>query len=493
MKSISPKKVRNSVLLFLLISPFTILFYASYVFNPDHAGNLFLYILQIIADGIAITIYGSLWITILLDLLQSETHRRDIKYKHSWLEEKKPAVDVLITTANEPFAIVLKTITAAVIMEYPHKTYVLDDGNSEQVKQLCDQLGVIYYARPQGKKRFAKSGNLNYGLQFCTGDLFAVFDADHIPEKNFLRELLPLFENEKVSLVQTPQYYTNTDNFIAAGTAQAQEVFYEYVQPAKNSYNATFCVGTNMIYRRKALEDIGGIPLMDHSEDIWTTILLHEKGYESVFYNKVLAQGRAPETIQAFFRQQNRWARGGFSLFFSHNPLFVRELTLDQRLQYFFSNFHYFSVFTILIYLILPIVYLLFNIHPMDILHGNGWLIHYVPYVLTVYFLPFILLKNFKLATISISIASFYPHLQAFIATLLQQDYTWHSTESNFVKSTPLMFHIYPHIFLILLSLLSLFVGWYNPVSVVTTGATSLWIIANIYLLLLFIKNGIRL
>ncbi len=491
MLRIKTKKIHNTALLFIIIAPITILYYASYIFDPSHMGNPYLYILQLIADLIAITIVATLWLTILLDMIQPEYHKREFKYSKKWLSSTKPIVDILIPIANEPIEIVEETIRRAQAIEYPHTTYILDDGDSDEVRQLAHELNLTYIARPLHEKKYAKSGNLNYGLQQCKGDFFAVFDADHAPTKEFLTELLPFFENEKVALIQTPQHYTNTDQFIAAGTAQAQEIFYKYVQPAKNSYNAAFCVGTNMVYRRSAIDEIGGIALRDHSEDIWTTILIHEKGHESVFYNKVLAYGRAPETIPAFFRQQNRWARGGFTLFFSHNPLFIDALSIDQRLQYFFSNIHYFSSVAILIYLLLPLLYLLFGWHPMDVKHNDGWLTHYIPYFITVYFLPWFLLGSLKLATVSTSIASFAPYLQALLSVFLKNKYTWVATESRRQHLQIMMLQIWPHIFFITLSFLAVAVGWYNPDDGVTTIVTSFWVMVNAYFLFAFVKNGI--
>jgi cellulose synthase (UDP-forming) len=461
-----------------------------YIFNPVHAGNPYLYTLQVLADAITITLVSTLWITILLDIIQPEYHKRDILYNKDWTSLQKPTVDVLIPVFNEPVELVEKTIEKAAKLDYAHQTYILDDGNSSEVKALSEKYHVHYSARPSHGKKFAKSGNLNYGLHKSTADFFVVFDADHAPKKNFIIEVLPFFENLQVALVQTPQYFTNTDKFIASGTAQAQEVFYNYVQAAKNSYNAAFCVGTNMMYRRSAINAIGGISLRDHSEDIWTTLLLHEKGFESIFYNKVLAHGRAPETIQSFFRQQNRWAQGGLSLLFTHNPLFSKGLNTDQKLQYFFSNIHYFSAFPILIYLCLPILYLLFNIHPVDIEHDSGWIIHYIPYFATVFFLPLFLQGSLKLSTISTSLASFYPYLTALMATIFKSKHTWISTESKQVTIV-FMKDIWLHMFLIILSFLAILIGWYQPTNLATTIVTSIWVFLNAYFLFLFIRNGI--
>ncbi|MBA3723684.1 MAG: glycosyltransferase [Candidatus Levybacteria bacterium] len=491
MKSIKTHYIPNSALLFIIVSPFTILFYATYVFNPANAGNLFLYAFQLTGDIIAISIVSALWLTILLDLFQPQHFKKDYSYRDAWVKSKKPTVDVLMPVANEAIKVVEKTLINVIAMDYPHKTYILDDGHSDEVKALAEKHGAHYISRPKENKRHAKSGNLNHGLQFCKGTYVAVFDADHVPKKNFITELLPFFENEKVGLVQTPQHFINTDNYIASGTAQAQDIFYKYVQPAKNSYNSAFCVGTNMIYRRSALTDIGGVALRDHSEDIWTSILLHEKGWETIFYNKILAEGVAPETIGSFFRQQNRWSRGGFSLFFTHNPLFIKELTLDQRLQYFFSNIHYFSAFTVLIFLLFPIIYLLFGLHPMDITNSNNWFIHYIPYFITVYFLPWFLLGTIKMSTISTSAASFAPYLKAFVSVALKNNYKWVATESKSKSVYLLMSDIWPHVLIIVLSILAVVVGWYNPNDVVTTAVSTFWVLLNSYVLFLFIFHGV--
>lgn len=490
-KNIATKPISNILLLSILIAPMTILFYAVYIFNPINSGNTYLYVFQILADIIAMTQIGALWITILLDLLQSDHHRRDLPHTLDWLKKKKPTVDVFITVTNEPLSIVSHTITKARDMDYPHDTYVLDDGDSQETKALAKKLKVNYISRPQKAKGYAKAGNITYGLKHGKGEFFAIFDADHAPRKSFLSELLPFFETKKVALVQSPQHYTNLQNFIASGTSQAQEIFYKYVQPAKNSYNAAFCVGTNMLYRKSSVDEIGGIHLIDHSEDIWTTIRLHELGYESVFYNKILADGRAPEKITSYLRQQNRWAQGGFSLFFTKNPLFVPNLTADQKLQYLFSNIHYFSGFAICVYLTLPLIYLLFGIHSMSLEKPVQWMVHFIPYFITVYFLPLFLLGTLKLSTISTSIASFSSYIEAFWATVMRQKHKWVSTEGTVARKPLIMKYIWPHVFYVFLCFMAILVGWYNVQDIHTTAITTFWVFLNAYFLFSFIRHGL--
>ncbi|NCW13290.1 MAG: glycosyltransferase, partial [Chitinophagia bacterium] len=121
------------------------------------------------------------------------------------------SIDVFITVFNESNEVVRKTVFAAVHMDYPHKTYVLDDGNNPSIKELAKSLGAYYLSRPDNQN--AKAGNLNYGLALSTGDYIAVFDADHIPNKNFLMDTLGFFKNSKVAFVQTPQEFYNINSF----------------------------------------------------------------------------------------------------------------------------------------------------------------------------------------------------------------------------------------------------------------------------------------
>jgi cellulose synthase (UDP-forming) len=482
-------RVLNTALLFLLMAPLAIIFYASYIFNPNNAGYMPIYILQVTADAIAMILVSGLWITLLLDIIRPRAHKRQLLYDPASPQQELLHVAVLIPVYREPLEVIEHTLTCAVQMEYPHETYVLDDGSSPAVAELARRLNVRYLSRPLAGRQYAKSGNLNFGLSQTDEDFFAVFDADHAPYATFLTELLPFFENPNVALVQTPQHYSNTERFIPAGTAQAQAIFYRYVQPAKNGSNAAFCVGTNMIYRRSAIDAVGGIFPSDHSEDIWTTLRIHQLGLDSVFYDKVLAEGRAPETVDAFFAQQHRWALGGFSMLFHGNPLFARGLTSDQRLQYLFSNILYFSGIATLIYLSLPLIYLMSGWYPIADGRQGIWLVHYVPYFAVVYFLPFLLLGTVKVSTVSVSMSSFYPYLRALGSALLTRRYRWVSTESRRAKM-PIMVQIWPHVLFIMLTFTALLVGWYEPTDISTTLFASFWAVFNMYLLFRFVHRA---
>jgi cellulose synthase (UDP-forming) len=58
-----------------------------------------------------------------------------------------------------------------------------------------------------------KPGNLNHALQLTNGELIAIFDADHVPVRGFLRQTVGFFDDARVALVQTAQHFFNADPF----------------------------------------------------------------------------------------------------------------------------------------------------------------------------------------------------------------------------------------------------------------------------------------
>ena len=122
-----------------------------------------------------------------------------------------PSVDVFIPTYNEDIDVLEKTIYGAKHLDYPNfKVWVLDDGSREWLKKFCEEAGAGYITRTEHEH--AKAGNLNNGLARTSGELFAIFDADFIPARNFLRRTVGFFIFHKdIGIVQTPQHLFNKD------------------------------------------------------------------------------------------------------------------------------------------------------------------------------------------------------------------------------------------------------------------------------------------
>ncbi len=359
-----------------------------------------------------------------------EYRSEDTRDLQIYLNGKKQSVDVFIPVYGEPVEEIEATAVAARDIYGRHTTSILDDGGSDEVREMANRIGVRYIRRPTHEH--AKAGNINYGLRSSKGNFFVIFDADFVAKKEFLYETLPFFEDDKMAMVQTPQYYNNALNFVSTGAGYMQHVFYSMLMAGKNRFNAAFCVGTCVVFRRSAIDDIGGMYEKSKSEDIWTSLKLHELGWKTIYINKVLAEGKTPETIKAYSKQQLRWATGGFEIFLKHNPLFNKKLTMDQRLQYFMTTSFYFNGFAILTLLLLPPLQIFFNLSPVS-LNVPLWqyILLYSGYFFMQLLLSFYAMGGFKLETIMISAASFPIYIKAFFNALLGRDQAWSATNKK--------------------------------------------------------------
>ena len=123
------------------------------------------------------------------------------------------SVDVLVPTYNEDVSLLRATLEACVRMDYPHKTYVLDDGQRPEVEALARELGILYIKRPDN--RHFKAGNLNNAFERTDGEFVVILDADHVPEPHFITRLIGYFRDERLGFVQTPHAFYNFDSFQA--------------------------------------------------------------------------------------------------------------------------------------------------------------------------------------------------------------------------------------------------------------------------------------
>ena len=281
----------------------------------------------------------------------------------------EPTVDVFIPTYNEPLDVLRRTVIGALALDYPRKrVYVLDDGRRPEVAELARRLDCRYVTRPDN--RHAKAGNLNHALARTDGELIAIFDADHVPVRGFLRQTVGFFEDARVALVQTAQHFFNPDPFernlkLSGRIAPEQAFFYHVIQPGNDFWNAAFFCGSSAVLRRAAVESIGGFKTETVTEDAHTALELHARGWRSVYLPRALAAGLATETLAAHVQQRMRWARGMAQVLRLDCPLFKRGLTPSQRLNYFNATLHFFFGVPRLILLLAPLCYLLLGIHPI--------------------------------------------------------------------------------------------------------------------------------
>ncbi|KAI1073555.1 nucleotide-diphospho-sugar transferase [Whalleya microplaca] len=263
-------------------------------------------------------------------------------------DETAPTIDVYLPVCMEPLEILDNTWEHIIRLDWPeHKLqiWVLDDGAQDSVKALAERFGFNYMVRDD-RPRLKKAGNLRWAFQRTSGDFFTIFDADFCPRPDFLRELVVEHLDEpKSSIVQSPQFFRVTDNqtWTEQGAGATQELFYRVVQVNRDRWGASICVGSNAMYRREALVEVGGTADIGFSEDVHTGFGSVDRGWKVKYVPLCLATGVCPPTPRSFFSQQMRWARGSTTLL--TNPHFWKSsLTVMQKICYLCGFFYYSAV-----------------------------------------------------------------------------------------------------------------------------------------------------
>lgn len=282
-----------------------------------------------------------------------------------------PSVDILICTYNEPVDLLRKTAIAAKSLKYNNEkltVYICDDGKRKEVKELCDNYNLNYITRDSNEG--AKAGNINNALKTATGEFVSILDADMIAKNSFLIKTMQYFlDDELLAFVQVPQSYYNADMYqynMTNTIPNEQDLFMRDIQEARASLNAVLHVGTNAIFRREHLDSVGGFPTFSITEDMALGMMLQSKGYNSILVNEPLVLGLSATTLEESIKQRKRWARGNVQVCKRYNPLFAKGLTIKQKIAYIDGFIYWFASIQKIIYIIAPMLYLLFGILSID-------------------------------------------------------------------------------------------------------------------------------
>lgn len=294
-------------------------------------------------------------------------------------------VDVFITCYNEPLEVLRRTAIGARAIRYPHRTYMLDDGKREDVRAMCEELGIGYIRRVGNAN--AKAGNLNFALSATSGDFILQLDSDHVPLPNIIDRLLGYFNDPKMAVVQSPQDFYNVDSFTHVVNDEGRRlweenrIFYSLIQPGRDHWNASFFCGSCGMLRRAALDAIGGFQSQTIIEDMETTIRLHQAGWKSAYHRETLAYGLAPGAAEAYHVQRLRWGQGAMQVLRKLKPLTMRGLTLAQRVNYFAGTAAYFEGWQKAVFYLMPLFFFFTGVLPVA---GDerAFLMRLIPYII---------------------------------------------------------------------------------------------------------------
>ncbi|MFF1647777.1 glycosyltransferase family 2 protein [Streptomyces sp. NPDC058240] len=236
---------------------------------------------------------------------------------HAWDPAELPYVDLYLPTCGEPLTVLDNAYRAVSVVDWPGAltVWVLDDAASPEVAELAASYGYRYVVRPD-RGHLKKAGNLNHALTLSSAEYIAILDADFAPRPDFLRHLVPYLADPGVGIVQSPQCFDTygSMSWIQRAAGSAQEWFFRWIQPSRDASDAAICCGSNAVYRRSAIDLAGGFARLDHSEDLFTGLALHEQGFRTLYVPVLVAKGTSPDNLASFVNQQYRWAMGNLHL-----------------------------------------------------------------------------------------------------------------------------------------------------------------------------------
>ena len=385
--------------------------------------------------------------------------------------KNEPFVAILVAARHEPKEVLKNTFITINAINYKNKqVYLLDDSSLAEYQKEADELAQEFDLKlfRREVRRGAKAGIVNDCLKTLDQKYVAIFDADQNPMPDFLNPLIPIMEhNDKLAFVQTPQFYSNTEeNRVSRGSAFQQAVFYEYICEGKNTDNAMFCCGTNVVFRRSALMDVGGLDESTVTEDFATSVKLHSNGWKSLYYPHVSVFGMGPVDLNGYFKQQFRWATGTISVFkaliwrFFTKPFSLKPM---QWWEYLLSSSYYLVGLAFFCLMICPVIYLLFKI-PSFFAKPEIYFLAFIPYITLSMAIFYMVLgtRNYKIKDLFLGqllgALTFTVYVRGAISAILGFKTTFGITEKIKGRSLPYL-KLWPQLGMLYLSFIALVWG----------------------------------
>jgi len=261
-----------------------------------------------------------------LDLIYHFYSKQKTKYnflnrERVVLEENLPFVTIQLPLYNELY-VAKRLIQSIAVIDYPShllEVQILDDSTDETtaiIESTLASLGtkadVFRLIRREDRKGY-KAGALKYGLENSKGEYVAIFDADFLPEKEFLKKTIPyLLEDENVGAVQTRWEHLNKDySILTKVQAFALDAHFSVEQSGRN--NANYFInfnGTAGVWRKKCIEDAGNWQGDTITEDLDLSFRAQLKGWRFIYTPHICAPAELPATMNAWKAQQYRWNKG---------------------------------------------------------------------------------------------------------------------------------------------------------------------------------------
>ncbi|MCC6581663.1 MAG: glycosyltransferase [Phycisphaeraceae bacterium] len=252
-------------------------------------------------------------------VLQYVRHRRQWPRIKQWFTEL-PVVTVQLPLFNEP-EVVERVIDAVCRLDYPWKKLqiqVLDDSTDRTTElaaakvQQWQRRGLDIELHHRTNRQGFKAGALSEAMPRARGQFIAIFDADFVPDPDFLRRTIHYFTDSRIGLVQARWGHLNRDD---SALTRAQAIFLdahfliEHGARCRSDCWINFN-GTAGIWRREAIDTAGGWQTDTLTEDVDLSYRSQLAGWRFLFVPRVICPAELPPEMNAFKSQQHRWTKG---------------------------------------------------------------------------------------------------------------------------------------------------------------------------------------
>ena len=231
-----------------------------------------------------------------------------------------PVVTVQLPVYNELY-VIERLIDCVAEFNYPKdklEIQLLDDSTDETIEIIAKRvkhwqekgIDIQHIQRPE--RVGFKAGALDYGMNSCKGEFIAIFDADFVPEKDFLLKTIPYFQDKEIGVVQTRWEHINKEySLLTKLQAFALDAHFSVEQGGRNSAGHFINFnGTAGVWRKLAIEEGGGWKADTLTEDLDLSYRAQLKGWKFLFKEEIGSPAELPAEMNSLKAQQYRWTKG---------------------------------------------------------------------------------------------------------------------------------------------------------------------------------------
>jgi exo-beta-1,3-glucanase (GH17 family)/cellulose synthase/poly-beta-1,6-N-acetylglucosamine synthase-like glycosyltransferase len=257
-----------------------------------------------------------------------------------------PKVSIHVPAYFEPVEMLKQTLDAVSRLDYPNFECVVIINNTpdpafwQPIQDHCRTLGERFKFINAEKVQGFKAGALRIAMDRTAADaeIIGIIDADYVVQPDWLKDLVPVFADPRVGLVQAPQEHRDGDRSLMHYIMNGEYAgFFDIGMVQRNECNAIIVHGTMCLIRRSAMDMAGGWAGDTICEDTDLGLAIIEHGWLTHYTNHRYGHGLLPDTYEAFKKQRHRWAYGGFQIVKKHWRRFLpgaSRLTRDQRREF---------------------------------------------------------------------------------------------------------------------------------------------------------------